>query len=177
MQVKTETRTGFSAEIKIVPAWAWALAAVAFIAAQWYFNIPMARQLHAPPAWARPLLGMLAGLVGGCYVLFIGYINRDAKRRGMSPTLWTLVAIFIPNCLGILLYFILRHPLQSACPQCGTAIQTGFNFCPRCSYKLSPSCPQCQRVVGVNDVYCPYCATSLRNPAAPASGLPTKLPG
>jgi RNA polymerase subunit RPABC4/transcription elongation factor Spt4 len=137
----------------------------------------MARELHAPPVWARPLLGILAGLGGVCYLLFIGYINRDAKRRGMSPTLWTLVAILIPNCLGFLLYFILRHPLHSACPQCGNAVQTGFNFCPRCSHKLSPSCPQCQRVVGMNDVYCPYCATSLRNPEGPASGFPTKVPG
>src|SRR5258706_166079 len=57
------------------------------------------------------------------------------------------------------------------------AVQTGFNFCPRCNHKLSPSCPQCQRLVGVNDLYCPYCGTSLHNQAAPAPGPATKLPG
>jgi predicted amidophosphoribosyltransferase len=123
------------------------------------------------------LLGLLLGLVAGSFVLFIGYINRDAKRRGMSPVLWTIVAVFIPNALGIILYFVLRQPLQSTCPQCGNALQAGFNFCPRCNYKLSPSCPQCQRVVGVSDVYCPYCGTSLRNQVAPDPGLPTQLPG
>jgi RNA polymerase subunit RPABC4/transcription elongation factor Spt4 len=87
------------------------------------------------------------------------------------------VAILIPNGMGLILYFILRQSLRTACPQCGNAVQTGFNFCPRCNYKLSPSCPQCQRVVGVNDVYCPYCGTSLRNQAAPVSGPPTMLPG
>src|SRR6266853_1301001 len=148
MQVKDETQSALKSEIKIVPAW----------------------------AWARPLLGLLLGLVAGSFVLFIGYINRDAKRRGMSPVLWTIVAIFIPNALGIILYFVLLQPLRSACPQCGNAVQTGFNFCPRCDHKLSPSCPQCQRVVGENDVYCPYCGTSLHNPAEPASGLATKLP-
>lgn len=158
----------------IVPAWAWVLAGMGFVAAQVFFNIMVARHLDAPPAWARPMFGLLAGVGGGCYLLFIGYINRDAKRRGMSPTLWTLVAILIPNGLGMLLYFILRQSLRSACPQCGNAVQTGFNFCPRCNYKLSPSCPQCQRVVGVNDVYCPYCGTSLRNLAAPAAGLPAE---
>ena len=177
MQVKNETQTGLTAEIKIVPPWAWTLAGIAFVAAQWFFNIAVARHANAPPAWCRPLLGLLAGIGGGCYLLFIGYINRDAKRRGMSPILWTLVAILIPNGLGILLFFILRQPRSSACPQCGNAVQTGFNFCPRCNYKLSPSCPQCQRVVGVNDVYCPYCGTSLRNQAGPASGPATKLPG
>jgi len=176
MQVKNEPRTGFSSEIKIVPAWAWVLAGIAFVAAQVFFNVAVARHSNAPPAWARPLLGLLAGVAGGCYLLFIGYINRDAKRRRMSPTLWTLVPVLIPNGLGFLLYFILRQPRQSTCPQCGSAVQTGFNFCPRCSYKLSPACPQCQRVVGVDDVYCSYCGTSVRNPVTPASGLPTELP-
>lgn len=172
MLVKNETRTGLWSELKIVPGWAWVLAGVCFIAAQWFFNIPLAHHASPPPAWARPLLGLLAGVVGGCYLLLIGYINRDAKRRGMSPVLWTIMAILIPNALGIILYFLLRQPLRGTCPQCGFAIQSGFNFCPRCSYKLSPSCPQCQRVVSLNDVYCPYCGTSLPNPATPVSGPP-----
>ena len=174
MQVKNETRTGFAAEIKIIPPWAWMLAMVAFVAAQVFFNIVSARHLHAPPAWCRALMGLGAGIVGGCYLLLIGYVNRDARRRGMSPLLWTIVAILIPHGLGLILYFILRQPLHSACPQCGNAVQTGFNFCPRCNYKLSPSCPQCQRLVGVSDVYCPYCGTSQRNQAPPEA--PTKLP-
>jgi hypothetical protein len=175
MQVKNETRTGLASEIKIVPAWAWTLAVFAFVSAQIFFNIVVARHPHAPPAWGRALMGLGAGLGAGCYLLFLGYINRDAKRRWMSPTLWTFVAILIPNGLGIILYFILRQPRRGACPQCGNAIQSGFNFCPRCSYKLSPSCPQCQREVGINDVYCSHCGTSLRN--QPASQSTTKPPG
>jgi RNA polymerase subunit RPABC4/transcription elongation factor Spt4 len=165
MKVKNGTQTGLTAEIKIVPPWAWTLAVVAFTVAQFFFNFFLARQPDAPPAWGRVLLGFLAGTIFGCYLLFIGYVSGDARRRGMSPILWTLVAILIPNGLGIILYFILRQPRRTACPQCGNSLQTGFNFCPRCSYKLSPSCPQCQRVVGLNDVYCPYCGTSLRNQA------------
>jgi RNA polymerase subunit RPABC4/transcription elongation factor Spt4 len=168
MQVNNETRTGLSAEIKIVPLWAWVLVAFGFVAAQIFFNVVVARHSGVPPAWARPMLGLLLGLVLGCYLLFIGYINRDAKRRGMSPVLWTAVAVLIPNALGIILYFILRQPLRSACPQCGSTLQTGFNFCPRCNYKLSPNCPQCHRVVGIGDVYCPYCGTPLRNQTVPA---------
>lgn len=171
MQLKNEPQTGLTSEIKIVPAWAWALAGIAFLAAQWFFDIELMHHAGAPPAWCRPLLGLLAGLGGGCFLLLIGYINRDAKRRGMSPTLWTIMALIIPNALGIILYFLLRQPLGNACPQCGTAVQAGFNFCPRCSYKLSPNCPQCQRLVGVNDVYCPYCGTGLKHPASPASGV------
>ena len=130
MQVKNETRTGFAAEIKIIPPWAWALAIVVFVAAQVFFNIVLARHLDAPPAWSRVLMGLAAGIAGVCYLLLIGYVNRDARRRGMSPLLWTIVAILIPHGLGLILYFILRQPLHSACPQCGNAVQTGFNFCP-----------------------------------------------
>jgi hypothetical protein len=161
MLANDENRTGPAAEIRIVPVWAWVLAGIGFVSMQFVFNAVLARQTDAPPAWARPLLGVLAGLVLSCFLLFIGYINRDAKRRGMSPALWTIVAIIIPNALGIILYFVLRQPLRSGCPQCGNAVQAGFNFCPRCNHKLSPNCPQCQRVVGVNDVYCPYCGTTL----------------
>lgn len=166
MQVKNEAQTGLSVEIKIVPQWAWALAVIVFVAAQVVFNDVMGRHAGAPPAWCRAVLGLLAGIGGGCFLLLIGYINRDAKRRGMSPTLWTIMAVIIPNALGIILYFLLRQPRGTSCPQCGNAVQTGFNFCPRCSCKLSPSCPQCQRLVGVNDLYCPYCAAALHDPNA-----------
>jgi len=169
MLLREETQTGPAAEIKIVPTWAWVLAVIAFLSAQLFMNVFLARRPDAPPAWARPLLGFAVGLVLGCFLLFIGYINRDAKRRGMSPVLWTIVAVLIPNALGIILYFVLRQPLRSACPQCGSAVQIEFNFCPRCNYKLSPSCPRCQRIVGVGDEYCPYCGTSLRTQPAPVA--------
>lgn len=168
MQITNEAPTGLKSELKIVPTWVWVLAGSAFIAAQVFFDVFIAREPKAPPAWARPLLGLLVGIVVGCYLLFLGYINRDAKRRGMSPTLWTIVAILIPNALGIILYFVLRQPLRNACPQCGNQLQPDFNFCPRCSYKMSLNCPQCQRPVGMHDLYCAYCGVSLRNPATPA---------
>ena len=167
MRALNENRSVLGREIKSVPLWAWALAVIPFVAAQWYFNFEIVRHPHAPPAWASPLFGLLAGVGGAVYLLLIGYVNRDSRRRGMSPLLWTLVAILVPNLLGILLYFVLRQPRVISCQRCGNAVQTGFNFCPRCDYKLAPSCPQCQRVVSVNDVYCPYCGTSLRDHAVP----------
>ena len=176
MQVKGENQTGLTTEIRVVPWWAWALGLVGFICAQWFFNIAVLRHPHAPPAWVRPIFGLLAGVGAVLLLALIGYISRDSKRRGMSPVLWTLVAILVPNLLGILLYFVLRQPVLRTCPQCGNAARVEFNFCPRCNHKLSPSCPQCQRVVGVNDVYCPYCGSSLRNQATPGSSPQPKFP-
>ncbi len=104
------------------------------VAAQWFFNIAVVRhpQPHPIPAWGRPLLGLLAGILGGCFLLLIGYINRDAKRRGISPTLWTILAIVVPNALGMI-FILLRLPLRSVCPQCGYVVQPGFSFCPHCN--------------------------------------------
>ena len=177
MPIKKESQSVLAREIKIVPWWAWALAAIPFVAAQWYFNLALVRNPHAPPVWARPLFGILAGVGSAAYLLLIAYVNRDSKRRGMSPVLWTLVAILVPNLLGILLYFVLRQPLVRTCPQCGSAVQAGFNFCPRCSYKLAPSCPQCQRIVSVSDAHCSYCGTSLRLEQSQDFSSPTTSPG
>jgi RNA polymerase subunit RPABC4/transcription elongation factor Spt4 len=150
-----------SHDFRLVARWAWILALVGFLSMQVVFNVVIAREHDAPPAWARILLGLLVGLIVTCYLLLIGYVNRDSGRRGMSRALWTAVCVLVPNGLGIILYFILRQPLVGNCPQCGHGVQHGFNFCPKCNCKLNPSCPQCQRMVRADDTYCPYCGTSL----------------
>ena len=111
MQVKNETQTGLTAEIKIVPAWAWTLAMVGFASAQFFFDIVSGSHSDAPPAWCLALLGLAAGTILGCVLLFIGYVSRDARRRGMSPILWTLVADSYSQWLG---YYPVLHPAATA---------------------------------------------------------------
>jgi RNA polymerase subunit RPABC4/transcription elongation factor Spt4 len=166
MPVKNETSTRFMDEIRIISPWAYFFVVLGFSAA--FAAVVFANVSRNPPFPLPAMVAMaiLGGTFIGCYFLLIGYVNRDAGRRGMSRLGWTLLAICVPNALGIVLYFVLRKPRVATCPQCASAVQPGFNFCPRCSYKLIPSCPQCQRLVGGNDVYCPYCATSLRSEAS-----------
>jgi RNA polymerase subunit RPABC4/transcription elongation factor Spt4 len=175
MPVKNETSTRFMDEIRIISPWAFFFATLPYFAA-------IAAMVYATLSGKPPMplaemvaAGVLGGTVLACYILLIGYVNRDAGRRGMNRLAWTLLAIFIPNALGIVLYFVLRTPRIASCPQCGHAVQTGFNFCPRCSHKVSPSCAQCQRVVGVSDVYCPYCGVALRDQAVPATGAANEM--
>ena len=166
--MEMRAQTGPTAEIKIIPSWAWALGAIGFLCAQYYFNFVLAKQPDAPPAWARAGLGILAGTVLGCYLLFIGYINRDASRRRMSSVLWTLVAIVIPNGLGLILYFILRQPLPGILSGVAHRSSTEVSSCPRCGYQLSASCPKCQRVVAADDSYCRSCGNLLHAHASAA---------
>lgn len=180
MQVKSDNRTRLADEISIIPSWAWGLAVIGFGAMQFVCNVTLAHDKDAPPAWGRFLLGLLVGVVLAGYLLLLGYVNRDAGRRGMSRLLWTAVAILVPNGLGVILYFILRQPLLSSCPQCGGVVLGGFNFCPTCNHRLSLSCPQCQHVIRGNDVYCANCGCSLGSRAtqggtARSGGIPADV--
>jgi hypothetical protein len=79
-----------------------------------------------------PFLAVLAGVVIAIWILGLGYVNGDARRRGMPPILWTLIVAFIPNLLGFLLYFALRRPIALPCPHCGQATTAGQRFCSSC---------------------------------------------
>src|SRR6266550_3692290 len=152
--VKNETSTRFMDEVRIISPWAYLFAILGFL-------MPLAAMVP---------LAIFGGTILGCYVLLIGYVNRDAGRRGMSRLGWTLLAIFIPNALGIVLYFVLRKPRIATCPQCGAPVQSGYGYCPKCGKNLGLHCPRCQHAVHADDVYCPYCGNPLTaaDPSLPA---------
>jgi RNA polymerase subunit RPABC4/transcription elongation factor Spt4 len=110
----------------------------------------------------------------------LGYVYRDAKRRGMNPALWTLLVLILSPaylCIGLIIYLLVREPLPYDCPQCTTVVNARFNFCPNCKYNLHPACPQCQREVSDNDKFCPFCATELTHaPKAPSPIVSTNNP-
>jgi hypothetical protein len=176
MTIRNQTPTRFKDEIRIIPSWVFFLATLIFLTADFFFVIMLGRDRHAPPFAVRELLGVMAGAVVACYVILIGYINRDAGRRRMSRWLWTLIAVVVPNALGIVLYFVLRKPRTANCPQCDAEIEPGFSFCPRCRTRLQPVCPYCQRGVELSDKFCPYCGEALEStasaPSVPASSQP-----
>jgi RNA polymerase subunit RPABC4/transcription elongation factor Spt4 len=151
----------FLDEIRIIPYWAYVFAVIGFLCMQAVFNGILPMERNAPPAIVCFFLGLLVGCVVACYILLIGYVNRDAARRGMSRLLWTLLVIFIPNALGFILYFLLRQPMTQPCPQCQSPVQATFNYCPTCHTKLHPHCAQCQRMVQLTDTFCPYCGYKL----------------
>ena len=171
----TSTRSRDKDEIRILAPWAYSLYAAVVVTVAVAFVILVASDRHAPPVPIRWLLGLLAGAVLGCWAVLIGYINQDAGRRRMSRLLWTLIAIFVPNGLGIVLYFVLRKPRIAHCPQCDAEIEPGFSYCPRCRTRLRPICPHCQRSTDHDDKFCPYCGGDLAPvtaPAAPATQQP-----
>src|ERR1700730_17018806 len=45
------------------------------------------------------------------------------------------------------------------CSSCGSEVQSGFAFCPKCGTKQPNSCPGCGYVCAPNFAYCPNCGT------------------
>lgn len=168
MPLRHETSTCFMDEVRIISRGIVSIAILGFLLTALAVFANLAGKGPLPIAVVVPG-AIVAGTAVACYILLIGYINKDAGRRGMSRALWTLIAIFVPNALGIVLYFILRKPRISHCPQCSALVEPGFGYCPRCRCRLTPLCPQCQRSINASDKYCPYCGGDLATNVSTAS--------
>jgi hypothetical protein len=176
MQLRSDIRTQFTQELRLIPKWAYGVAALIFVGMQVLCATWLAIEKDTPSAPVRELLGFFAGTIFGCYFLLIVYVNRDSARRGMNRALWTVIAIMITHGLGIILYLVLRQPVLSRCPQCDAVVQGGFNYCPKCNHQLHPTCPHCQYPVVGNDTYCPHCGGAIAVPAAQLSASTTVAP-
>src|ERR1700677_3127389 len=77
----------FSEELKVVPKAARIIAGLVYagsiIAWTLIFTFSRDQGLQSTPEAGKIALVLLPGLVLAIYVLLIGYVNGDAKRRGM----------------------------------------------------------------------------------------------
>ena len=90
------------------------------------------------------------------------YVFRDAKQRGMNAILWTLVAVFAPSLIGLVVYLLVRGNYSNLrCPRCDTVVTEQFVVCPKCGAKLRPNCPNCSSAVEPDWAVCPRCAQPL----------------
>jgi hypothetical protein len=94
-------------------------------------------QGEIPAKIAFPSIGLFGGILAAIWLIGVGYVYADARRRGMPQVLWVFVVILIPNCLGFLLYFALRKPLLALCPSCGLGVAYGQPFCSWCGAALT----------------------------------------
>jgi hypothetical protein len=171
----SKERLRFSEEIRLIPRKMVLLVAALFVIAHVAFQIVVAYSQSPWPELSRNLTMLAtAGLVTAAsipiaaFLFLVAYINRDAARRGMNSTLWTvLVLILMPAYFvtGFIIYFLLREPLPYNCPQCNAVVSARYNYCPGCKFNLRPACPACRREVRLDDRYCPHCAQELAEAA------------
>jgi RNA polymerase subunit RPABC4/transcription elongation factor Spt4 len=163
MNTTTGEKFNLRDEIELIPKGMYAVAALALLGIEALFVFVVFRHHPHPPALIlQVLIGVLPGSVLGFLFLLLGYVNRDAKRRGMNYVLWTILVLFIPNAIGYVIYFVVRQPILGKCPQCGAITNPSFNFCPKCKFNLHPACPQCHRTIEIGAAFCPYCSADLK---------------
>jgi double zinc ribbon protein len=154
----------FSEELRIIPRVAWAFAAAVWVCMfflLFYVILPRDAKLRLWPGAGQLAFSIWPGLLLAALVLLVGYINADARRRNMRYVMWTLLALLLPNSIGIILYFVLRDPIPAPCPKCGAPARPGFAYCPQCGADLARSCPSCKRNVEREWKSCAFCGTSL----------------
>ncbi|MCP4657527.1 MAG: zinc ribbon domain-containing protein [bacterium] len=89
-------------------------------------------------------------------------VHRDARKRGMeAPLVWALVAGIVPYFLGLIVYLIIRKPIQALCDSCGNPLGGTESFCPHCGQSLRASCSSCDRPVHATARFCPHCGVKL----------------
>lgn len=163
MNQPTSHKFDLREEIRIIPKTMMVVAVLAFLGMQaLLILVAFRRDPHAPPVALQVLIATLAGSALGAVMLLVGYVNRDAKRRGMNHILWTILVLVVPNAIGYIIYFVVRQPILGNCPQCGATTNPTFNFCPKCKFNLHPACPHCHRGIEAGATFCPYCSAELK---------------
>ncbi|HUK30773.1 MAG TPA: zinc ribbon domain-containing protein [Candidatus Acidoferrum sp.] len=159
-----EGSLGFWGNLKMIRPAAWTIAIILFLGMPplfWFFIFPGSdpNEMARMPEIAKLCLPLLMGAFLMTYVLLIGFVYVDAKRRAMRHVMWTLLAIFIPNAIGIILYFLMRDPLPTPCPNCSRLVPRTFSFCPNCGTELMRVCKACRRKLEPGWLNCAYCGT------------------
>lgn len=134
------TRPFFQVVPKSIKLWAWinvfTAVAIGLAVGIW------ATTAHDASPWTILLYGaagLFIGILFTTWMLGLGFVYADARRRAMRPVLWVLVCILFPHLLGFLLYFVMRQPLASPCGHCGQLIPSNQRFCSWCGNPQTPS--------------------------------------
>ncbi len=153
-----------SDEIGVIRPAAWVIAACMGLG-MWgclmYFAMPHDPKLNGWPVPFQVAFSTAMSMILVGYILVLGYVNGDARRRAMRYGMWTLLAIFVPNGIGVILYFIMRDPIPQRCPHCAATVKSKGTFCPACGGALGNTCPACHSAVEAGWSHCMNCGGAL----------------
>ncbi len=161
--MRSEEKPNITEEIQLIPAWSVVLAGLLFLGIQAAMHLYLWSRSHPipPPIGFRIFWSAFSGSVMAAYTMMVGYVTRDARRRNMNVSVWTLIVVFMPGAIGLVVYFLLRQPSRMHCPRCSEQLQSSFNFCPRCKFQLAPVCEACHHTVSITDTFCYNCGHGL----------------
>jgi RNA polymerase subunit RPABC4/transcription elongation factor Spt4 len=146
-------------KLRIIPRPAWIVGCVLTVALAlplWLGPMRLDPQMRSWPLLAKVGFIAVVPLCIMAYSLLVGFIYADAKRRQMRHVMWTWLAL-VPYFVGVIVYFIMRDPLPTPCPKCGSEVPKAFAFCPECGTAVHPTCSQCGKLLRHEWANCPYC--------------------
>lgn len=97
-------------------------------------------------------------------VILIGmFVNKDAKKLHLNQWMWTLIAVYVPNFMGVIIYVIVRsnEKKKLRCINCGVTVDRDFNICPHCGEPFGKTCSRCGKFIQEEWTVCPYCEEKL----------------
>ena len=177
--------------LRMIPLWSVILSIIVFFATMYFFNMPgyygggppdaarrntnPAQQQQLQPQRRRPnaeagrlMFSYTTAAALASYILLVGYVSRDVKRRNMPAALWILIVVVMPGGIGAVVYFLLRQPVMTRCPNCTTELTATVHFCPQCQFQVAPVCGRCFRGVQITDQFCAQCGHEVAEDHAPA---------
>lgn len=114
--------------------WSITTIIVILLAYSGYWILPyMSEMWDEDPVWVT-ITALAILLFMGLYVALGVFIYKDSSRKKMNTWLWMTAVFYIPNFMGVVLYFFARkrQKVQSAgdlpaqyCPHCGHIIHKG----------------------------------------------------
>lgn len=89
------------------------------------------------------------------------FVYKDAPNHGLEPWLWMTIATYVPNFIGLIVYFIMRNNKKKVCGKCSNAFSKELKTCPYCGHDHRLLCPQCKGEVEDDWRVCPHCKEHL----------------
>jgi RNA polymerase subunit RPABC4/transcription elongation factor Spt4 len=158
----------FGQRLKMVPTPAWmvgVLLTILILPALVFGPLRMDPEVRSWPVALKAALAVLSCLFVIVYPALVGFIYADARRRRMRHVLWAWLAL-VPYFIGVIVYFIMRDPLPTPCPHCGTDVPRTYPFCPGCGTSIHPVCSRCGKILQRDWMNCPHCGLPTAPPSA-----------
>lgn len=113
---------------------------------------------------ALAIISVLALIVLSMPVLIGVFVYRDAKKHHLNQWMWTLVAVYVPYLLGVIIYLVIRNNEKNKlkCLSCGKTVEKDYVMCPHCGHSLKQKCQSCNKYVNEEWKICPYCEAKLK---------------